>query len=273
MSTKWPRAGTASPFISAQTLATALGTGSVAAVYVAADAGAPPPALIPGSVETTLPTHYAAPGDPAQGRLPLPTRKSVRRWTAQAGLDLARGIVVYDAGNGTAAARAWWVLSWAGLAGVRILDGGLQAWTSYGAEGGPPQESPWAAPVPALAVIDTAAIAARPAEYRLFDARARSAYDGDGKAPSHLPGAVSSPASAWQDARGRLLPVDQRREVARRLGLLADDRRPVVAYCGSGVAAAYWIAAVQDLGIDASLYPGSWSAWSSDPARLAATPA
>lgn len=259
---------TATPFISAETLAAGLAEGGVSPVYVALDAGPPPPALIPGSIETALPTHYAEPGDPARGRLPLPAREVVRRWSSAAALDRGGCIVVYDAGTGSAAARAWWVLTWAGLPGVRILDGGLKAWIARGGEAAAPGPQ---ATAPRLTAIDTEAIAGNPQAYRLFDARAVSAYTGDGGQPSHLPGAVSSPAGIWQDANGRLLPLDQRQALARKLGLFDDDERPVVAYCGSGVAASYWIAAVQDLGVKVSLYAGSWSAWSSDPARLAAT--
>lgn len=265
-----------SPFVSARRLAAALDASSgrrVTPVYVAAEANAAAPAgLIPGSVETSLPTHYAAPGDPAEGRLPLPTPEAVQRWAAQAGLSHDTELVVYDAASGTAAARAWWVLTWAGLPNVRILDGGLKAWSAREAgEGDVPSQPDADAAAPALRAVHTRDIAGDPQAFRLFDARAHTAYAGDGVQPSHLPGAINSPAGQWQDADGRLLPRAQRTELARSLGLLEQDARPLVAYCGSGVAAAYWIAAIQDLGVQAALYAGSWSAWSSDPERLAAS--
>ncbi len=54
-----------------------------------------------------------------------------------------------------------------------------------------------------------------------------------------------------------------------RLGAIPGAR--VGVYCGSGVTAAHEIAALAIAGVEASLYPGSWSAWSADEERPVAT--
>jgi thiosulfate/3-mercaptopyruvate sulfurtransferase len=98
----------------------------------------------------------------------------------------------------------------------------------------------------------------------LLDARAAERFRGetepvDPKA-GHIPGAVSAPTTGNLTPDGRFRPAGELRERFAAVG--ADGTRPVAAYCGSGVTAAHEVAALAIAGIDASLYPGSWSQWS-----------
>ncbi|SLH98169.1 Putative thiosulfate sulfurtransferase (SseB) [Mycobacteroides abscessus subsp. abscessus] len=82
----------------------------------------------------------------------------------------------------------------------------------------------------------------------------------------HIPGAVSAPTAENLDETGRFHDPDRLRARFARLGA-----GPFAVYCGSGVTAAHQIAALAVAGIDAALYPGSWSQWSNDPKRPVAT--
>jgi thiosulfate/3-mercaptopyruvate sulfurtransferase len=84
-----------------------------------------------------------------------------------------------------------------------------------------------------------------------------------------VPGARSAPTTDNLAADGTFRPPEDLRR--RFAGLGAQPGRPVAAYCGSGVTAAHEVAALTAAGIEAALWPGSWSQWSADPDRPAAT--
>ncbi|NLG47940.1 sulfurtransferase [Gordonia sp. (in: high G+C Gram-positive bacteria)] len=228
---------------------------------------------LPGSVYVDLDTELAAPPTPEAGRHPLPAladlQAAARRW----GIDVGSRVVVYDDWEGKAAARAWWLLRWAGLTDVRILDGGIGAWKAAGMRISTGDATPRVGTVvlteghlPTVTIDQVAAL--DPTQALLLDARATERFTGETEPvdprPGHIPGAVSAPTGDNVDADGRFLPTAQLRDHFEALG--AADRE-VVVYCGSGVTAAHQIAALADAGIEATLFPGSYSQWSSDASR------
>jgi 3-mercaptopyruvate sulfurtransferase SseA/O-acetyl-ADP-ribose deacetylase (regulator of RNase III) len=233
---------------------------------------------IPGASFVDLETELAAPPAPEHGRHPLPEiadlQSAARRW----GIDTGDAVVVYDATGNTAAARAWWLLRWAGVPDVRMLDGGLSAWTSAGLD----LETGAGQPVPTgnveltaghLPTVTAGEAAERAVDGVLLDARAAERYRGEVEPvdprAGHIPGARSAPTAENLDGAGRFADAEALRR--RFAGLGADGSAPVAVYCGSGVTAAHEVAALAIAGVEAALYPGSWSQWCNDPDRPVAT--
>ncbi len=216
----------------------------------------------------------AEPG--SAGRHPLPDPELLGAALRRAGVGADRPVVVYDAGPATAAARAWWLLRWAGHGDVRVLDGGFAAWQAAGQP--VTTELPAAAegdfkPVPGqLPTVDADQAAELARTGLLLDARAGERYRGEVEPidvrAGHIPGAVSAPTTENVGPDGRFLPVA---ELDQRFRALGAQGQPVGVYCGSGVTAAHQALALEVTGRQAVLYPGSWSEWSRDPARPAAT--
>ncbi len=223
---------------------------------------------LPGAVHVDLDTQLAAPPGPA-GRHPLPDVGDLQAAARGWGVTARRPIVVYDDNGGTAAARTWWLLRWAGLDDVRILDGALASWRAHGFELSTGDETATTGDVvlaggrlPTLTTDEAAALAETGV---LLDARAAERYRGEVEPvdprAGHVPGARSAPtADNLRD--GFFRPTGELREKYGDLG-----GAKVGVYCGSGVTAAHEIAALAIAGIPAALYPGSWSAGSADPAR------
>lgn len=231
---------------------------------------------LPGAVYVDLDTELSAPAGPG-GRHPLPSPPVFAAVARGWGINDGDTVVAYDASGGAAAARAWWLLRHAGFDNVRLLDGGLQAWQADGGE----LETGQATPVPGsvtlswghMPVVDMAEAPALAANGVLIDARAPERFRGESEPidpqAGHIPGAVNVPASGNLDANGRYLLVPELRQRFEEAGI--DGSKPVGTYCGSGVYASAEVAALAMAGIDAALYPGSWSQWSSTPGQPVAT--
>ncbi len=187
------------------------------------------------------------------------------------------GVVVYDAASSMAAARAWWLLRYFGHPDVRVLDGGLAGWTAAGhsLETGAGTVAPGDLTARAghMPLLDATAAAELAFRGLLLDARAPERFRGESEpidaVAGHIPGARNVPASELSQPSGRFRDAAALREAFVAAGVC--DGVEVGAYCGSGVAAAHEVLALELAGYRAALYVGSWSDWITDPRRPVAT--
>jgi len=225
---------------------------------------------VPGALFVDLDGDLAAPPGEHGGRHPLPDMGAFARRMGERGVGDEHEVIVYDQGGTMFAARAWWLLRYAGHAKVRVLDGGYAA---YRAAGGPVdraerQRSPatFTLRLRPEMVVDQARLRGMLYDPRvcILDVRSPERYRGetepiDPKA-GHIPSAVNRPYErTLTEAGGFADPSVLREQFA-----VAAERPEVVSYCGSGVSAAHAILAMEVAGVaGARLYPGSWSDWCS----------
>ncbi|HVQ75054.1 MAG TPA: rhodanese-like domain-containing protein [Candidatus Binatia bacterium] len=233
---------------------------------------------IPGAISAPW-TAFAdfrtrRPGEPGFGG-PLPPDR-LPLAVGRLGIDGARPVVVYAASPASAGAdgRVAWALLVAGQRDVRILDGGIGAWT--GAGGAltrdivtpvPAAFSP-ARPEPALDV-STAALRGRLGRVKIVDGREPDEYAGSRKSGEarggHVPGAINLAWSQSLTPDGRVKSSAELRALFEKAGLKPDDE--IVTYCTVGVRSAHLAFVLRLAGYgNAKNYPASFNEWAADPA-------
>jgi thiosulfate/3-mercaptopyruvate sulfurtransferase len=235
---------------------------------------------IPGAVYVSLEDELSDHRRSGRGRHPLPSgtdlQAAARRW----GLTGGRPVVVYDDWNRAGSARAWWVLTAAGVTDVRILDGGLSAWIAAGGA----LQSGLSAPVPGDVTVAgddlyASARATLSAQQisdgmvpTLLDARAPERFRGEVESvdpvAGHIPGARNLPSTSVLASDGTFLTETGLIDLFEQSDV--DISAHVGVYCGSGITASVLLAALTATGVDAALFPGSWSQWCTEPGRGAA---
>jgi thiosulfate/3-mercaptopyruvate sulfurtransferase len=223
---------------------------------------------IPGASYVDLDRELASVPSAEAGRHPLPPIDELQAAARGWGLREGETVVTYDDNASMSAARAWWLLRWGGVETVYLLDGGLDAWLAAGGEleTGPERPEPGNIELSPghMPTVEIDGVAEVPEHGLLLDARAADRFRGDTEPvdpkAGHIPGAIGAPTTENLTADRRFKPAVELEE--RFLGLGADEATPITVYCGSGVTAAHEIAALAIAGLQAALYPGSWSQWS-----------
>lgn len=233
---------------------------------------------IPGSLHLDLERVLSGAKSGTNGRHPLPDRQELTRRLQALGVGTGTQVVACDAQGGMFAARLWWLLRWLGHEAVAVLDGGIPAWIQEGGDitsEAPARRTPGALEdrpslVSTVSVHDVAGSAGEGGKL-VVDARSPDRFRGENETidpvGGHIPGAVNRFFRDNLAPDGRFKPPSAlRAEFEHLLGGRAADQ--TVMQCGSGVTACHNLLALEIAGLPgASLYPGSWSEWCSDPGR------
>lgn len=238
---------------------------------------------LPGAVFADMETALSGPkrGDDGvfRGRHPLPDKEALVETLRGWGVNHGTQVVAYDAHGGMYAARLWWLLRWLGHEAAAVLDGGLQAWQALGQpvttdvpnkpRGTIEAGAPFVPTVTVAEVLENIETAKR----TVVDARAADRFRGENETidpvGGHIPGAKNRFFKDNLQDDGRFKAPEQLRE---EFAGVVKDPKDAIMQCGSGVTACHNLLALEVAGMPgAALYPGSWSEWSSDPARPVAT--
>lgn len=183
-------------------------------------------------------------------------------------------VVLYDRGNHTWAARVWWSLKTHGFDNAAVLDGG---WTKWTAESRPVSTTAPAVkaatftpkPQPHRIVAKPDVLAAIDRQHKtIVHSLSPEEFTGEKQVmprPGRIATSISAPANALIDpATGAYKSPDELRRHFAGAGVSGD--KPVITYCGGGVAACSNALALTLVGMeDVAVYDGSLAEWTADP--------
>ncbi|TCJ05428.1 sulfurtransferase [Cytobacillus praedii] len=224
---------------------------------------------IPGAVYFHLSKDLSGPVSAHGGRHPLPAIDDLQETFSLAGISEETTVIAYDGGEGSYAARLWWLLNYLGHEKVYILNGGYKGWKNIGY---PTNET-----IPTYLKTEfkvhlnddifvsqeevKTIVESKNADTVIIDSRENKRYLGieepiDKKA-GHIPGAINK---VWTEGfeNGRIKSIEEQR---KRFQEINRDKQ-VIVYCGSGVTATPNFIALKMAGYDkVKLYAGSFSDW------------
>ncbi|KAB1503121.1 sulfurtransferase [Corynebacterium sp. 320] len=231
---------------------------------------------IPGAMFCNPLRHLAGIPSRQHGRNPIPDVNDLQRYLDDWGVMTDRPTYIYDTGANLYAARAWWILRWAGVNNVSILNGGTGEWQAAGGDvaggigalrgRGDVTVTPGSMPTLEIDEIEDWLAQGKMLVDNRDEARFKGLKENVDHQAGHIPGAVNIPTDVLQESNGRVLPAERVRKILGELGV--EENTEIAVYSGSGVHSSLFIAAMEAAGLPAPRhYVGGWSQWSSDAKR------
>lgn len=234
---------------------------------------------IPGSFHVWRPDYEADPKTQGGVTDNLIEPEGFTRLMQKIGVVPDSKVVVYD--HKYDATRMWWAFFYYGKTDVRILDGGIKAWTraGYGTDmvtgGKATGQGTWVAKVsrPTLRVDTPEILGTKDrADVQLWDVRGDSEFCGNEiKQGAHRAGRIPWAVQAdyvlvkTKENESEWLPAAEVQKTVEKLGM--DRNKPQYFYCQSGVRCTNWISTLYAMDWPLEKlhnYDGSWIAWSLD---------
>ncbi len=234
---------------------------------------------IPGSFHIWRPDYEADPKTQGGVTDNLIEPEGFTKLMQKIGVDPDSKVVVYD--HKYDATRMWWAFFYYGKSNVRVLDGGIKAWTRAGystdivAGAKAARQGTWQAKIsfPGMRVDTPEILALKDrTDAQLWDVRENVEFCGDKiKEGAHRAGRIPWGVQAdyvlvkKKDNHSEWLTAPEVQKNMEKLGF--DPNKQQYFYCQSGVRCTNWISTLYALGWPMDTlhnYDGSWIAWSMD---------
>lgn len=176
-------------------------------------------------------------------------------------------VILYDDYHHMLAGRVWWAMRYWGFSNVKVLNGGWHYWL---AENFPTsievhkiEEGTFVVSEQVHLRVKLEQVKNRSGNMHLMDARGPVSYGGDPSDPTtgHISGAINLPYSSLLDAKTGLFKDIESLEALFDEKLKGLDKENLISSCGSGYAGTVLLLALKKVGINASLFDGSFSEW------------
>ena len=227
---------------------------------------------IPGAVFLDWKTYFMEPDLPPNVA-PVASQENATADFAALGINDGDTVILYDDYHHMMAGRIWWAMRYRGFKNVKILNGGWTHWQHKGhatsIDVTTPSKGSFVATQNNDLIVSLDDVIKTKDASNLVDARGPVGYIGDPDDPKtgHISGAINLSFREVLDEDSILFKSDADIADVFHKNLPEFTEKPLITSCGSGYAATILLIALEQIGVTAPLFDGSFAVWKQDDTR------